>query len=132
MDMEIVFPGGKRVDAFYKGFTIETDQSKERGGDHSAPAPFDLFLVSIGTCAGMYVLDFCQTRDISVEGAKLILRTEREERTRKISKITIEILLPPGFPEKYKNAVVRSVELCSVKKLIHDSLIFDIHTRAGE
>ena len=54
MDMKVYFPGGKRVYADYGGFTIETDQPARGGGDDSAPAPFDLFLASIGTCAGIY------------------------------------------------------------------------------
>lgn len=63
--MEIIFPGGKKVNALYKGFTIETDQSKSDEGEASAPAPFDLFLASIGTCAGIYVIRFFEKRELS-------------------------------------------------------------------
>ena len=56
MEMKVYFPGGKRVYADYGGFTIETDQPARGGGDDSAPAPFDLFLASIGTCAGIFAL----------------------------------------------------------------------------
>jgi putative redox protein len=120
MDMEIVFPGGKRVDALYKGFRIETDQPPHGGGEGSAPAPFDLFLASIGTCAGIYVLSFCQERGIPSEGLKLKLRTERDPQKRMISRIEIDIQLPQGFPEKYKDAVIRAADLCSVKKHLHE------------
>ena len=126
MDMEIVFPGGKRVDAIYKGFTINTDQSKHAGGDGSAPAPFDLFLASIGTCVGIYILVFCQERNIPAEDIKLILRTEKNIGTGIIGKITIEIQLPPEFPERYKKSVIRSAELCSVKKHMEKPPIFDV------
>jgi ribosomal protein S12 methylthiotransferase accessory factor len=87
--MEIVFPGGKKVDAMYKGLRIRTDQSGYPGADESLPAPFDLFLASIGTCAGIYVLVFCQKRSISTEGPKLIQRAERNVQTGMIEKITI-------------------------------------------
>lgn len=127
MDMEIVFPGGKRVDAIYKGFTIKTDQPRHAGGDGSAPAPFDLFLSSIGTCAGIYILVFCQKRNIPTEKIKLILRTEKNRETGMIDKITIEIQLPPDFPERYKEAVIRSAGLCSVKKHMEKPPIFDVH-----
>jgi len=86
MDMEIVFPGGKRVDANYKGFNIKTDQSTFAGGENSAPAPFDYFLVSIGTCAGIYVLSFCQQRNISTEGIKIIQRLIRNEQLKKLKR----------------------------------------------
>ncbi|MDA8242639.1 MAG: osmotically inducible protein OsmC, partial [Elusimicrobia bacterium] len=57
-EMEITFPGGKKVNALWHGFEIATDQPKSSGGDNSAPAPFDLFLASLGTCAGIFVLGF--------------------------------------------------------------------------
>jgi len=132
MDMEIVFPKGKRVNAIYKDFIIETDQSKNNGGEGSAPAPFDLFLASIGTCTGIYVLLFCQARHISTERIKLILRTEKDKETRMVSKINIEILLPPEFPEKYKDRIIRVAEQCSVKKHIQNPPLFNVYTKKIE
>ena len=128
MDMEIVFPGGQRVDAIYKKFTIRTDQPKHSGGEGSHPAPFDLFIASVGTCAGIYVLFFFQHRNIPMEGLKLVLRTERNKDTHMIEKIGIEILLPRQFPEKYKRAVVRAAEECTVKRLLFDPPLFEVYT----
>ena len=127
-DMEIIFPGGKKVDALYKGFEIKTDQSKRSGGEGSAPAPFDLFLTSIGTCAGIYVLSFCQERDIPADKIKLILRTERDRESWMITEIKIEIQLPPEFPEKYKEAVVKAAELCTVTKHMYNPPAINIYT----
>jgi ribosomal protein S12 methylthiotransferase accessory factor len=127
MDMEIVFPGGKRVDALYKGFRIETDQPPHGGGEGSAPAPFDLFLASIGTCAGIYVLSFCQERGISSEGVKLTLRTEKDRERRMISRMQVDIQLPEGFPKKYKEAVIRAADLCAVTKHLYDPPTIDVH-----
>ena len=132
MDMEIFFPGGKKVNAIYEGFTIETDQSKDDGSKGSAPAPFDLFLASIGTCTGIYVLLFCQARHIPTEELKLILHTERDSKTRMISKIAIEILLPPKFPEKYREHLIRVAGECSVKKHLENPPVFDIYTKIIE
>ncbi len=129
MDMQISFPGGKKVDAEYKGQTIRTDQPEIAGGEGSAPAPFDLFLASIGTCAGIYVLSFCQTRNIPTEAIKLIQRTERDAEKKLITKISIEISLPPEFPEKYREAVVKSAEQCAVKKHILQAPEFEISTK---
>lgn len=116
MDMQISFPGKMRVDADYKGFVIRTDQAEHGGGDDSAPAPFDLFLASIGTCAGVYVLSFLQQRNLPTEGAGLVMRHERNPETKLISKIQLEIRLPEGFPVKYRDAVVRAAETCAVRR----------------
>jgi len=131
MDMQIYFPGGKRVYADYGGFTIETDQPARGGGDGSAPAPFDLFLASIGTCAGIYALGFMQQRGIDPEGSKIAMRTHFDQAAGLISKIDLELELPAGFPEKYRTAVVNAMNLCTVKKHLHQPPEFEITTVAG-
>jgi putative redox protein len=124
MEMIVTFPGNKRVDAHYKGFTIHTEAS--------APAPFDLFLASIATCAGIYVLEFCQHRSIPAENIRLIQKTERNSATRMIEKITIELFVPPEFPMKYKDAVIRAAQLCSVKKHLHQPPEFSMSLKTNE
>jgi len=128
MDMQITLPGGKRVEAQYKGFDIKTDQPEKSGGEGSAPAPFDLFLASLGTCAGIYVLSFCQERNIPTDDIHLVLRTERDPQKKMIGRVAIEIILPEEFPEKYLSAVRQAAELCTVKKHLHDPPEFDIKT----
>jgi putative redox protein len=128
MDMRIKFPSGKRVDAEYKGFTVKTDQSIQNGGEGSAPAPFDLFLVSLGTCAGIYVLSFCLKRKIPTDDIDIILRTEQDSQKKMIGKITIEINVPKTFPVRYLAAVRQSASLCSVKKHMQQPPNFDIKT----
>ena len=132
MEMEIFFPGGKRVDARYKGFTIKTDQKEKYGGCDSAPAPFDLFLASIGTCASIFVLNFCQQRGIPPEKTRLIMRTHRDEQAKMVDKITLEIHVPPEFPEKYKRAIITAAKLCSVKKHIEKPPVFEIEAIIGK
>ncbi len=114
--MEITFPGGKKVNALYKGFTIATDQSKSNGGEASAPEPFSLFLASIGTCAGIYVIRFFEKRELSTDGLKMFLETEKDPESKMIKKIKIDIKLPQDFPEKYKDAVVNAARLCTITK----------------
>ena len=99
MDMEIYFPGGKRVFADYGGFTIETDQPAAGGGEDSAPAPFDLFLASIGTCAGIYALGFMQQRDLDPAGAKLAMRTHRDAAAGLVRGSTSSCSSRPVFPK---------------------------------
>ena len=116
MEMRINFPGGKRVTSTYKGFSVETDQPKSEGGDDSAPEPYDLFLSSIGTCAGVYIVYFCESRDIPTEDISMTLRFERNETSHLMEKIAIDIHLPPEFPDKYRKAVIRAAEMCTVKR----------------
>ena len=118
MEIKVLFPGGKRVDAVVGTHVIRTDQPVSAGGEDSAPAPFDLFLASLGTCAGLYVLAFCQARGISTEGLELVQRHSVDPSTKLLDTVTIELRLPPGFPERYRDAVVRAAEGCKVKKTI--------------
>lgn len=124
--IEISFPGGKRVDAKINGHTVATDQPSNMGGESSAPAPFDLFLSSIATCAGIYALSFCQNKDISTEGMALTMKIEDVSAIGMIGKMIIDLKLPEGFPEKYKNAITRAMGLCSVKKHMFEPPEFEI------
>jgi ribosomal protein S12 methylthiotransferase accessory factor len=131
MEIKITFPGGKRVDAEMNGFTIHTDQPLKYGGANSAPSPFDLFLASIGTCAGIYVLGFCDERKISTEHISLVQRLEygkKEDGKTFLDKIVIEILVPPEFPEKYHKALIKVADQCAVKKTIMNPPKFEVRT----
>ena len=123
MEIKVTFPGGKRVNAELSGIVIPTDQPVDDGGEGSAPSPFIYFLASLGTCAGFYVLSFCQQRGIETTGMSLNQQMEfspDQTGKKRLSRVSMEILLPPGFPEKYRNAVVKTAELCTVKKVITD------------
>lgn len=130
MEIKITFPGGEKVNAEINSRIIPTDQPVESGGTGTAPSPFDYFLSSLGTCAGIYVLRFCQHRQIATEGLALTQRMEfstDDKGKNKLVKVVLEISLPPGFPEKYRSAIVKTAELCSVKKVIMDPPEFEIY-----
>ncbi len=134
MNMEIQFPGGVAVDARFKGFTVHTDQPEASGGGGAAPSPFDLFLASIGTCAGLYALRFCQQRSLSTEGLAVRLATEKNEGESRVARLRIDLELPEGFPEKYRDAIVRAVDHCTVKRHIFEPPEFTVNlieTRAA-
>lgn len=116
MEMIVSFPGGLKVDASYKGFTIHTDQPVKDGGEGTAPSPFDLFLASLATCAGVYLLRFLQTRNLSTQNAGVRMTTVRDPETGMITHITLDLILPSDFPEKYREALLRAVDRCSVKR----------------
>lgn len=122
MEMEIVFPGGARVDAVAGDMVIETNQ------DGSAPSPFSLFLAAIGTCAGIYVLNFCQQRGLPTQDLKIVQRMSRSPVTHMVEKIELDIQLPPNFPDKYRDAVIRSAELCAVKKHLENPPVIAVST----
>ncbi len=124
--MIVRFPRGKRVDAEYGGFTIHTDQPVEGGGEGAAPQPFDLFLASIATCAGIYVKGFCDARDLATEGLRIEMQIEHGPGGHRIARLVLDIHLPPGFPEKHRDAVVRAADLCAVKKHILQPPAFEI------
>jgi ribosomal protein S12 methylthiotransferase accessory factor len=122
--MIIDFPSGSRVDAHFGQFTVKTDQPPSA----SAPTPFDVFLSSIGTCAGIYVLRFCRQRGLPTEDLRIIQHVTRDPQTGLVSRISLDIQLPAGFPEKYRQAVIQSAQLCAVKKLLEHPPVFDIVT----
>lgn len=129
MSMEISFPGGVAVEARYKGFTIRSDQPEAAGGADSAPSPFDLFLASLGNCAGYFALRFCQQRQIDTSGLKLSLEVERDTQQHRLSRVRITLQLPPGFPEKYHSALIRATDQCTVKRTLFDPPAFEVVTR---
>lgn len=116
MTYEIILEGGKKVSMLMHGHKILTDQPFKAGGEDSAPAPFDLFLASIGTCAGFYVKAFCDQRGISAEGIRIFQHVNYNLDQRRVDRIEIAITLPPEFPEKYREAVVQAASSCAVKK----------------
>ena len=124
--MEITFDGGKVVTAHTHGHSIRTDQPSDNGGGNTAPAPFELFLASIGTCAGIYVKSFCDNRKIPIDNIKIIQKTEYDKETGLPVNITLDIKLPADFPEKYKASVINVAELCKVKKSIANPPVLQI------
>lgn len=128
MEMLIDFPGGSRVDAHFRGHTIATDQPPA----DSAPMPFEVFLASIGTCAGIYVLGFCRQRNLPTEGIRIVQRNHANATNGMVDEIELEIQVPPTFPAQYYDALVRSAELCKVKKTLENPPTFNVTTKVLE
>lgn len=128
MEMIIDFPGGARVDAHFGGLTVRTDQPAPVG-EGSAPSPFDTFLASLGTCAGIYVLGFCRQRGLDSAGIRLIQRMERDPLTGLVGKVDLEIQVPASFPEKYHESLVRAAAQCAVKKHLEHPPAITVNTK---
>ena len=126
--LNVEFPGGLRVDAKIRDKVIKTDQPIKSGGEDSAPTPFELFLGSIATCSGVYAMSFCKNKGIKTEGMSISMDIERNSDTGLVSKVNLDLKLPEGFPEKYKGAIINSMELCTVKKHLQTPPEFEITT----
>jgi ribosomal protein S12 methylthiotransferase accessory factor len=132
MEMLIDFPGGARVDAHFGAFTVSTDQPSTGGGKGEYPTPFLVFLSSIGTCAGIYVLGFCRQRGLPTDGITINEEIITSPTSGMVEQVNLKINLPASFPEKYLDAMIRSVEQCTVKKHIEHPPHFEIATVIGE
>lgn len=129
MEINVRFPGGLAVEADLEGFTVRTDQPEADGGGGSAPSPFDLFLASLGTCAGYYALRFCRARGVPTEDVTLKLSAERDPVAKRVTRIAITIELPPDFPDRYRDAIVRATDQCTVKKHLLDPPKIEVKAR---
>lgn len=124
--IRVTFPGGLRVNAQVGSFLVETDQPVSGGGEDAAPAPFDLFLASIATCAGIYALGYCRARQLSTEGLAVTQSMETDPTTKLPTRITLELTLPEGFPEHHRVAILRAMNGCKVKKTMAAAPVFDV------
>jgi putative redox protein len=125
-DIEVSFPGGKRVDAQVGSFVVQTDQPAELGGEGTAVAPYELFLASLATCAGIYALGFCQSRGLSTEGLALRQSHTMDPETHLLTHVGLELTLPADFPEKYHAAVLRALGSCKVKRTLDKAITFTV------
>ena len=123
--MNVRLAGGQKIFADYKGFTIQTDQSVKDGGDNSAPTPSDLFFASLGACSGLYALRFCEKRKIDTQQLKISMELQSNQKTHMVEKIVFKVNLPPEFPEKYTAALIKSMNLCYVKKHLEQPPAFE-------
>jgi putative redox protein len=131
MEIVIDLPGKARVDAHVGPFTIMTDQPPQGGGDGSAPTPFAMFLSTLGTCAGIYVLGFCRQRNLPTENIHIIERVHSDPTTGMVTRVDLDIQLPADFPEKYKDAVIRAADQCAVKKHFEHPPVIEVTSSIG-
>ncbi len=129
--MTITFGGGLKVDALVNGRVIHTDQPVKAGGEGSAPEPYTLFMASIGTCAGIYVLSFLTSHGLPTEGVRLVQKMTYDDASHRMTQVGIQIVVPAGFPEKHRKALERSAELCAVKRAIANPPEFTVATVEG-
>jgi len=122
----VSFPGNKRVNAAIGGFTVQTDQLPRNGGDGTAPQPFDLFFVSLATCAGISGLDYLQKLDLPTAGLGVTLVALRHPREPRYDRVRVEVTIPEGLPEEHVGPLLEEVADCSVKRHVLQPPTFEV------
>ncbi len=122
---KVTFPDNKKIDVAFNNFIIKTDQAKESGGDESAPEPFDVFITSIGACAGIYAKSFCDVRKLSTNGMYILIDVFFTEGQKLMDLVTITLHVNQGFPEKYIKPIIKSMNGCAVKNQLHPDIKVD-------
>ena len=118
MEIKVNFLDKLRLEAKFDDFTVIADQSIRYKGDGSAPGPFDYFLASSALCAAYFVKLYCDARGISTENIRLSQNNivDPDNRYRQIFKIQIE--LPADMSAKDRQGILRSIDRCTVKKVV--------------
>ncbi|WP_338849128.1 OsmC domain/YcaO domain-containing protein [Massilia sp. W12] len=118
MEIKVNFLDKLRLEAKFDDFTVIADQPIRYKGDGSAPGPFDYFLVSSAMCAAYFVKLYCNTRDISTENIRLSHNNIVDPENRYKQTFKIQVELPPDISEKDRIGILRSIERCTVKKVV--------------
>ncbi|WP_338759861.1 OsmC domain/YcaO domain-containing protein [Massilia sp. METH4] len=126
MEIKVNFLDKLRLEAKFDDFTVIADQPIRYKGDGSAPGPFDYFLASSALCAAYFVKLYCDTRNIPTEHIRLSQNNivDPENRYQQIFKIQVE--LPPDISEKDRQGILRSIDRCTVKKVVQQGPEFVI------
>ncbi len=119
---EILFPGNKKIDVKFNDFLVKTDQARQSGGDETAPEPFDLFLASLGACAGIYVKSFCDVRKLNTRAMRLFLSAYFNEGQKLLDRIEITLHVEQAFPKKYIKPIIKAMNTCAVKNQLHPDI----------
>ncbi|TNE82446.1 MAG: OsmC domain/YcaO domain-containing protein [Gammaproteobacteria bacterium] len=128
MEINVNFLDNLRLEAKFDDFTVITDQPIRYKGDGSAPSPFDYFLASSALCAAYFVRVYCLARDIPTENIRLSQNNivDPENRYNQIFRIQVE--LPEDISDKDRQGILRSIERCTVKKVVQTGPQFEIET----
>lgn len=116
LDVQVSFPSDTCVRACSRDLVVEVGPPPHQGGDAGAYGPFDLLLCSLATCTGFQILSFLRERGMPIAEAGLRIKAERSEDSHLLEAVSMEISVPEGFPEKYRDAIVRATGLCLIKE----------------
>ena len=128
MELKVTLEGGKKVATKIGNHVIMTDQPSKYGGEDSAPAPFDLFVASIGTCAGFFIKSYCDNKGIDATGIEITMTPTVDAKTKQVTGFETKIHIPDSLPPEVHAPLRRAAEQCTVKKTIKNQPAFVIDT----
>ena len=128
MEIKVNFLDNLRLEAKFDDYTVIADQPIRYKGDGSAPSPFDYFLASSAMCAAYFIKVYCVARDLSTDGIRLSQNNivDPEDRYNQIFQIQVE--LPDHISDKHRAGILRSIDRCTVKKVVQTGPEFKIET----
>ena len=130
MEIKVNFLDNLRLEAKFDDFTVVADQPIRYKGDGSAPSPFDYFLASSALCAAYFVKVYCKARDIPTEDIRLSQNNIIDPENRYNQTFQINVELPEYISEKDRQGILRSIDRCTVKKVVQQGPEFKIETVA--
>jgi len=110
----VSWDGGVRFTADIRGHKLTVDQPRRGGGEDSAPTPLELVPAALGTCVALYVQQFLTTRSLDPTGMTVEVNAVGAANPNRVSRFEVEVKIPGGVPEKYRDAVKRAAEGCTV------------------
>jgi putative redox protein len=110
----VTWDGGARFTADIRGHKLVVDQPAKGGGEDSAPMPAELLPASLGTCIALYVQRFLATRSLDASGLEVAVSAVGAPNPNRIARFDVDVKIPGGVPEKYRDAVKRAAEGCTV------------------
>jgi len=110
----VTWDGGVRFTADIRGHKVSVDQPPQGGGQDTAPMPLELLPASLGTCVALYVNRFLLTRGLDATGMRVEVATQAASDPHRIARFDVAVTVPGGVPEKYRDALRRAAEGCTV------------------
>ena len=128
MEIKVDYLDNLRLDARFDDFSVIADQPIRYKGDGSAPSPFDYFLASSALCAAYFVKVYCKSRDISTNGIRIAQNNIVDPENRYKQTFKIQVELPEHISDKDRQGILRSIDRCTVKKVVRTGPEFVIET----
>ena len=110
----VTWDGGVRFTADVRGHKVRVDQPRQGGGEDTAVAPLELVPVALGTCVAYFVHQFLTTRGVDPTGLEVAVGVAGAPNPHRIGRFEVQVRTPAGMPERYREAVVRAAETCTV------------------
>lgn len=110
----VTHENGVKLKIEREGHVLYSDQPPEENGNDEGLSPTEFLVVALAGCAGYFAVRFLQTRKLSTAGFKVDIDYEYADNPRRLGKFKMKLTLPQDFPEKYRKAIVKSVENCTV------------------